>query len=155
MLEYFHGVLFLTSNRASRIDEAFQSRIDVHLNYPNLDAPSRKTVWKNFFLKSTKTVEVTDEELDRLAQIALNGRQIKSIVKQSQLIAGRNKDSTVKMDNIEDVLRIVKSCRGNLSGYSKVYDGPPEAKSSDPNTPAKKRWLRWPAWLADVALALY
>jgi len=62
-----------------------------------------------FFLKSTKTVEVTDEELDRLAQIPLNGRQIKSIVKQSQLIAGRNKGSTIKMDNIEDVLRIVKA----------------------------------------------
>jgi len=108
MLEYFSGVLFLTSNRPSHIDEAFQSRIDISLNYPDLDAASRRTIWKNFFLKCTKTVEITDGELDRLVQMSLNGRQIKNIVKQSQLLARRNEGSTVKMHDVEDILRIVK-----------------------------------------------
>lgn len=108
MLEYFHGILFLTTNRPSQIDEAFQSRIDVHIDYPNLDAISRRAIWKNFFSKSTKPIDISDEELGQLAQISVNGRQIKSLVKQAQLISGRN-GSRVNMDNINRVLSMLKT----------------------------------------------
>jgi hypothetical protein len=33
LLEYYHGILFLTSNRAKRIDTAFYSRISLSINY--------------------------------------------------------------------------------------------------------------------------
>jgi SpoVK/Ycf46/Vps4 family AAA+-type ATPase len=108
MLEYFQGILFLTTNRVATIDEAFQSRIDVHLNYPILDLASRKAVWRNFFSKSSRPIDVNDHELDDLAAVPLNGRQIKSVIKQSQLLSGSGKANPIKMAHLETVLRIMK-----------------------------------------------
>ncbi|KAK0255030.1 hypothetical protein LTR91_011465 [Friedmanniomyces endolithicus] len=48
VLEYYEGIMFLTTNRVQTFDAAFQSRIHISLNYQELDTKSRKTVWKNF-----------------------------------------------------------------------------------------------------------
>jgi SpoVK/Ycf46/Vps4 family AAA+-type ATPase len=112
MLEYFNGVLFLTTNRPSQIDEAFQSRIDVHIDYPNLDANSRRMIWKNFFSKSTKPIDIGDDELSQLAQISLNGRQIKNLVKQAQLISRKNR-SRMNIHDINRVLSMFKTSKEN------------------------------------------
>ncbi|KAK5724159.1 hypothetical protein LTR17_013540 [Elasticomyces elasticus] len=48
VLEYYEGIMFLTTNRVQTFDAAFQSRIHISLNYQELDKKSRRTVWKNF-----------------------------------------------------------------------------------------------------------
>ena len=48
ILEYFEGIMFLTTNRVSDFDPAFESRIHVSLEYPNLGAKSRRAVWASF-----------------------------------------------------------------------------------------------------------
>lgn len=48
MLEYYEGIMFLTTNRVQTFDAAFQSRIHISLDYPELDTKSRKKVWDNF-----------------------------------------------------------------------------------------------------------
>ncbi|KAH9828061.1 ATPase family associated with various cellular activities (AAA) [Teratosphaeria destructans] len=48
VLEYYEGIMFLTTNRVQTFDQAFQSRIQISLEYHELDAKSRKTVWNNF-----------------------------------------------------------------------------------------------------------
>jgi hypothetical protein len=48
VLEYYEGIMFLTTNRVQTFDQAFQSRIHISLDYKELDAPSRKRVWTNF-----------------------------------------------------------------------------------------------------------
>ena len=48
VLEYYEGIMFLTTNRVQTFDAAFQSRIHISLEYHELDAKSRKTVWVNF-----------------------------------------------------------------------------------------------------------
>ena len=40
MLEYYEGILILTSNQIHTLDEAFKSRIQVALHYPTLDMRS-------------------------------------------------------------------------------------------------------------------
>lgn len=40
-IEYYQGVLILTSSLAHTIDEAFESRIDITLHYPELDIEVR------------------------------------------------------------------------------------------------------------------
>src|SRR4051812_3395039 len=47
-LEYFAGILFLTTNRVSTFDDAFQSRIHVALRYHDLDQDTRLAIWKAF-----------------------------------------------------------------------------------------------------------
>jgi SpoVK/Ycf46/Vps4 family AAA+-type ATPase len=48
-LEYYKGILFLTTNRVGTFDDAFISRIHVSLHYRNLSHSDRVKIWnKNF-----------------------------------------------------------------------------------------------------------
>ncbi|CAG8984023.1 hypothetical protein HYALB_00002963 [Hymenoscyphus albidus] len=48
VLEYYDGILILTSNRVGTFDEAFKSRIQLALHYKNLKLWQRHSIWKNF-----------------------------------------------------------------------------------------------------------
>jgi hypothetical protein len=48
-LEYYRGVLFLTTNRVQSFDSAFLSRIHVALHYKNLRDEDRERIWANNF----------------------------------------------------------------------------------------------------------
>ncbi|KAI1080898.1 P-loop containing nucleoside triphosphate hydrolase protein [Whalleya microplaca] len=96
VLEYYQGILFLTTNRVGTFDDAFASRIHVPLRYSNLSETSRRTIWRNFCNRVTGGVDISEEELDALAKHELNGRQIKNIVKAAESLAafdGRKLDA--------------------------------------------------------------
>ncbi|KAK5267440.1 hypothetical protein LTR99_006631 [Exophiala xenobiotica] len=109
VLEYYEGVLFLTTNRINNIDAAFHSRIHVTINYPNLSVESRRHVWETFLGKDSG---VHEKDIDRLAQVDLNGRQIKNMLKTAQMLARsqeQGKDGQrgkVGMKLIETILAI-------------------------------------------------
>ncbi|RYP80724.1 hypothetical protein DL769_002321 [Monosporascus sp. CRB-8-3] len=46
VLEYYNGLLFLTTNRVSTIDEAFKSRIHMSLYYPPLDKAQTRDIFR-------------------------------------------------------------------------------------------------------------
>ncbi|KAL6718251.1 hypothetical protein ACLMJK_004339 [Lecanora helva] len=46
VLEYYSGVIILTTNRVGQFDEAFRSRIHVSLYYPRLDQASTFKIWE-------------------------------------------------------------------------------------------------------------
>ncbi|KAF7510858.1 hypothetical protein GJ744_005958 [Endocarpon pusillum] len=87
-LEYYEGTLFLTTNRVTCLDEAFESRIHLSVRYSSLDRASRHQVWKNF-LASIPPEEhrVSDEDLDEFANWDLNGRVVKNLMKTAALLA--------------------------------------------------------------------
>lgn len=85
-LEYYEGILFLTTNRVKNMDPAFQSRIHVSLEYPSLDKGARKRVWENFLERVEGNV-VSAEEVGVLSEVVINGRQIKNVLKTGQLLA--------------------------------------------------------------------
>ncbi|KAH9907824.1 hypothetical protein F4778DRAFT_719249 [Xylariomycetidae sp. FL2044] len=45
-LEYYNGILFLTTNRVGSIDEAFKSRIHMSLYYPPLDKAQTRDIFR-------------------------------------------------------------------------------------------------------------
>ncbi|KAK7747874.1 hypothetical protein SLS53_001125 [Cytospora paraplurivora] len=106
-LEYYEGILFMTTNRVDNIDAAFQSRIHVSLEYPDLTAESRAQIWRNFIAAAKVKPEITEQDVDDLSKLKLNGRQIKNILKTSQLLAARKK-SVLKRSFIDTVLAIEK-----------------------------------------------
>lgn len=79
-LEYYDGILFLSTNRVKTIDEAIASRIHLALRYPTLDQSARKAVWKSF-LERAGTPEGADacnpKELTILARADLNRREVR------------------------------------------------------------------------------
>jgi SpoVK/Ycf46/Vps4 family AAA+-type ATPase len=91
MLEYYEGIMFMTTNRAGNIDAAFQSRIHVSIEYPELAVDSRRQIWTGLVKCSSVEHELSDADLDRLAQLPLNGRQIKNVLRSAQLLALRRK----------------------------------------------------------------
>ncbi|PHH93223.1 hypothetical protein CDD83_10161 [Cordyceps sp. RAO-2017] len=89
-LEYYRGILFLSTNRISSIDHAFQSRVDLFLPYHDLGELARRQVWQNFIKHAGRGAvrfDVTDDDLDRLALLKLSGREIKNLVKSAQLLS--------------------------------------------------------------------
>ncbi|KAJ5324416.1 hypothetical protein N7476_003016 [Penicillium atrosanguineum] len=108
MLEYYEGILFLTTNRAENIDPAFDSRIHVSLVYQNLDEYSRRHVWAQFLGRTANTEKFSDEELDELAQAELNGRQIKNMLKTAGLLAW-SRETTLKFEHVKVVLGLRQS----------------------------------------------
>jgi len=71
VLEYYSGILFLTTNKVGHFDEAFKSRIHVSLYYPALDKRSTLKIWKmnlERLVKGKKALEVEGEEIYEYAR---------------------------------------------------------------------------------------
>ena len=84
-LEYYSGILFLTSNRFENMDTAFKSRITVRLQYAALDRKARKEVICN--LLTVSGLVGGEKDVADLAACRMNGREIKSVVHSVQRIA--------------------------------------------------------------------
>jgi SpoVK/Ycf46/Vps4 family AAA+-type ATPase len=120
LLEYYNGVLILTTNRSSNIDEAFESRIDVTLAYSDLGEVDREKIWENLLRTRTADVKSEEEEeeycrlgevdIKKLAKRQLNGRQIKSAVKTAHLLAAHKREP-LALEHLEVVLQIREKAR--------------------------------------------
>ncbi|KAH9227453.1 hypothetical protein K456DRAFT_1775146, partial [Colletotrichum gloeosporioides 23] len=111
ILEYYNGILFLTSNRVESFDEAFRSRIQIVIRYDTLSKRSRLQIWKNFLkLLEAKAhrgraldheppypidLEDVQMKIHELAEEDMNGRQIRNAFSTAlQLAAFRMKPVT-------------------------------------------------------------
>ena len=45
-LEYYQGIMFLTTNRVNQIDDAIASRIHLPLKYKSLGLDARRGIWR-------------------------------------------------------------------------------------------------------------
>lgn len=94
-LEYYSGILFLTTNRVGTIDEAFQSRIHMSLFYPNLNEEQTIKIWEGQLARALERdpTLIVDQDailnyarkLHRLqmreTKVGWNGRQIRNAMK--------------------------------------------------------------------------
>lgn len=87
LLEYFNGVMFLTTNRVKNFDRAFHSRISLALHYGEMDDNTRRKVWTNLLTAADIKIGKGGVNLDTLAKMPLNGRQIKNSIRLAQTIA--------------------------------------------------------------------
>ncbi|KAF4156471.1 hypothetical protein CNMCM6069_006745 [Aspergillus lentulus] len=53
-MEYFKGLLFLTTNRVGQIEDAFISRVHIAIGYPSLGEEARRKAWNGFFRKPVR-----------------------------------------------------------------------------------------------------
>ena len=104
VLEYYDGILILTSNRVGTFDEAFKSRIQLALHYEGLNGEQRRKIWGNFINRletldnkqnAPKGAEASPgvdthslrEHIDELARFKLNGREIRNAVTTARQLA--------------------------------------------------------------------
>jgi hypothetical protein len=122
LLEYFQGILFLTTNRVETFDEAFVSRIHLSLRYGELSMKAKKTVWK-MFIERVKNVEgmeveeLKEQDFNDLAKRNINGRQIKNLTRAAQALAV-HEDKPLSMSHIKRVLEVAETFEMDLKGES-------------------------------------
>lgn len=89
LLDYYRGILFLTTNRPEVIDEAIRSRVTIQLEYPDLDRTTRISIWQTMF--KVAELNVDDEVYERISAFELNGRQIRNVVRLAKIVYGSQK----------------------------------------------------------------
>lgn len=86
-LEYYQGLLFLTTNRVGTFDDAFVSRIHVVIHYPDFTNGQRAQIWDTFFNKLEKereSIKFTQRTVDyakeskEMQSLGWNGREIRN-----------------------------------------------------------------------------
>ena len=77
-LEYYEGIMILTTNRVKDFDDAMLSRIRVAIRYLPLGVDTRRNLWASFLGKAitTSRARFSSDELQELARRELNGRQV-------------------------------------------------------------------------------
>jgi SpoVK/Ycf46/Vps4 family AAA+-type ATPase len=144
VLEYYEGILILTSNRVGTFDEAFKSRIQLSLHYKKLDKGQRQNIWKNFIrrlkdmdsaapkqvVKSSNIGDIPMQPLgidfdnienhyEALADYELNGRQIRNAITTARQLA-KFKGQLMRFSHLKHVIKVA----GKFEKYLKdVHEG--------------------------------
>ncbi|KAI8635047.1 P-loop containing nucleoside triphosphate hydrolase protein [Xylariaceae sp. FL1651] len=125
-LEFYSGILFLTTNRVGTIDEAFKSRIHISLYYPPLDWTTSKLIWQVNLKRAKAKVSIQPDEILSFAKKQFhrstennrwNGRQIFNAMKTAIALAEFEKqtagdkepeDITLTADHLKQVANVAK-----------------------------------------------
>lgn len=108
-LEYYEGIIILTTNRIRSFDVAVQSRMHLAIQYDDLSPEQKSAIYRNLIdkipkskldreLKETKRLERNLEILCRRGKI--NGRQIRNIVASAMALANHRSDNEEKLKGV-------------------------------------------------------
>lgn len=98
VLEYYQGVLFMTTNRADLVDDAIASRCLARVEYKAPSVEDQKKIWN--ILSSTMGVRLEQDVVEEFASRhpGIVGRDIKNLLKLSSLVANaKNEPVTVEL----------------------------------------------------------
>lgn len=116
VLEYYDGMLILTTNRLRRFDHAVMSRMNLAIRYPDLNHEQKKRIFLQFLgqLDEDSTTdrarieqwirdEDTREQLD-----GLNGRQIRNILFSAAKITSEQEGGKLSLEVIKRLAQATK-----------------------------------------------
>ncbi|KAH6643549.1 P-loop containing nucleoside triphosphate hydrolase protein [Boeremia exigua] len=109
-VEYYQGVMFLTTNRMGSIDPAFKPRIHLALSLPPLCIDDRKRLWERFLVNATggRPKFLTAKYMDKIARENINCREIKNIVRLSFALA-TSANRQLRSNDVDESLQSLKS----------------------------------------------
>lgn len=123
-LEYFRGIIFLTTNLYHTIDTAFRSRVSLHLLFQSLSRDARETVWRKFLQRlpeNNRITDVTDESTTpQNASTNENGEDEIAISSDDKPLDDEDmKELSLWQLNGREIKTVVKMVRGwcNHKGY--------------------------------------
>lgn len=137
-LEYFKGIIFLTSNRVGVFDPAIRSRIHLALQYDAPGSQIRRELWrkkvKDISESSTKSgngakdasVSAVDIDMDALLaevdKIPMNGREISNTVNTACTLA-RDENAPLRVEHILTLVQLWHDFESNVGALSKGDEG--------------------------------
>ena len=75
ILEYYHGIFFLTTNMLDGFDTAILDRVQLKLQYDNLDPAARKIIYLHLF--NITNVNIDEKKLSKFVEMHLNSQQVR------------------------------------------------------------------------------
>ncbi|KAI4593320.1 hypothetical protein KJ359_009851 [Pestalotiopsis sp. 9143b] len=136
MMEYYSGVLFLTTNRVGVFDEAFTSRVHISLYYPPLDRDSTRKIfeknWERIQARYEKNGRPVDIRVSEITEFALdyfdnnkegrwNGRQIRNAFQSAVALAELDASGTDDLFSEVDHGHPVVLGKKSFDTVAKVY----------------------------------
>lgn len=123
-LEYFQGIIFLTSNRVSVFDAAIKSRIHLALQYLTPSPTVRRQLWtKHLARVPTSSISPdlsTDLEktLDWLQDIEMNGREISNSITTAMTLA-KSEGRKLELEFLKTIVEVWQQFEQSLKGMQK------------------------------------
>ncbi|KAK1750914.1 hypothetical protein QBC47DRAFT_392881 [Echria macrotheca] len=166
ILEYYSGILFLTTNRVGAIDDAFRSRLHLTLYYPKLDKKQTMKIFRRNFERIaeinaereanglTRFVyvhaerKVMDWVRENWKVLRWNGRQIRNTF---QTVLALSEFHAKRKGDVQPVLtrkyfKIVAQASSQFDEYLKATHG------FDEDRVAKRDYIRASDYTADTSL---
>jgi len=137
VLEYYQGIMILTTNRITSLDVAVQSRIHLAIRYEDLTKKYKTEIFK-MFLKQLEPDSIKDRDTiiewieEYGCDAKLNGREIRNVVK-SALARARSMakldggDDRLTVKHLKAVVNITKDFQEQLDSVTKVWRSHSEA----------------------------
>jgi SpoVK/Ycf46/Vps4 family AAA+-type ATPase len=107
-LEYFSGIVFLTTNLLRSFDKAIRSRIHLALSFDPPTRNARALIWTQYLKKipaSDIDVPSIGEAVEALETRLLNGREILNALNMARTIA-RFQGNKLQLQHLEGVLEV-------------------------------------------------
>ena len=106
-LEYFSGIVFLTSNRVNVFDAAMKSRIHLAIEYSPPELEMRRRIWTQCLeaIPDDESELDVEEAIDYFIRDKLNGREISNAVNTAKTLA-RFERKSLDQGHIETVLAV-------------------------------------------------
>jgi hypothetical protein len=135
-LEYFRGILFLTTNRVGSFDDAFISRIHIALHYKKLNDDYRAKIWEKNFNRLSREDSIsiapgaiiyvtTDPDV---RAVEWNGREIRNAFQTAVALAQyqARKEGKVQVvlqaDHLKKVVKMSKLFKDYINSTHKNQD---------------------------------
>lgn len=125
-LEYYEGIIILTTNRIKSIDVAVQSRMHLAIQYKNLTTDQMWAIYKNLLAdvpdsrirgsRSVLELEVKKQLCSRRPH--MNGRQIRNIVTTARALASSESQKL----HMEHLRQVYDSTADFLEGLKEIND---------------------------------
>ncbi|RYP71351.1 hypothetical protein DL771_004839 [Monosporascus sp. 5C6A] len=122
-LEFYDGILFLTTNRVGTFDDAILSRVHIQLFYPDLDEDQRYRMWMTFINKleadrpSMQIKYALKEYLrsSEMREFKMNGREIRNAFQTAVALAehraeeGEGGRTLLTEEHLREVVELYRS----------------------------------------------
>ncbi|RYO36170.1 hypothetical protein AA0111_g2876 [Alternaria arborescens] len=131
ILEYFDGILVLTTNRVLKLDIAMLSRIHYAVHFTNLSKKQEELIWKQQLKQlDPETGNCESEEKKKIddwaheylekqrgtsynQRIRLNGREIQNVFKTAQRLASGDKRN-IKCQDLKEAIEATSNFRADM-----------------------------------------
>lgn len=102
VLEYYSGVMFLTTNRGDLVDDAIASRCLARIEYTIPSPEAQTKIWR--VLSDGAGIVLSDEEIGRIVKALpkLSGRDIKNLLKLGSMVSNAH-DKPITLETIQFV----------------------------------------------------